>query len=176
MFPPIPAWDALHPLIVHFPIALLIVAPILVVIGLFFRVHAPGWFGAALVVMLLGTIAAYVAIETGEDAAELVTRTGGIPAVLERHQDLAETTRTVFTILTVAFAALAFGPSLLKKHLALFVFRIAVTVFLLVYLGGMVLLANTAHAGGRLVHEFGVRAAISASAEPAAAQPDHDDD
>ena len=32
-FPPIPSWDGLHPLIVHFPIALLLVAPLLVVLG-----------------------------------------------------------------------------------------------------------------------------------------------
>jgi len=32
-FPPIPNWDALHPLIIHFPIALLLIAPIFVVVG-----------------------------------------------------------------------------------------------------------------------------------------------
>ena len=31
--PPIPSWDGLHPLIIHFPIALLLVAPLLVLIG-----------------------------------------------------------------------------------------------------------------------------------------------
>ncbi len=33
-FPPFPSWDGLHPLIVHFPIALLLVAPLFVVLGL----------------------------------------------------------------------------------------------------------------------------------------------
>ena len=32
-FPPIPSWDGLHPLIIHFPIVLLLVAPVLVLIG-----------------------------------------------------------------------------------------------------------------------------------------------
>ena len=31
--PPIPSWDGLHPLIIHFPIALLLVAPLLVLVG-----------------------------------------------------------------------------------------------------------------------------------------------
>ena len=29
-FPAIPSWDALHPLIIHFPIALLLIAPIFI--------------------------------------------------------------------------------------------------------------------------------------------------
>jgi uncharacterized membrane protein len=31
--PPLPTWQAIHPLIVHFPIALLLVAPLFIVIG-----------------------------------------------------------------------------------------------------------------------------------------------
>ena len=32
-FPAIPSWDALHPLIIHFPIALLLIAPIFIIVG-----------------------------------------------------------------------------------------------------------------------------------------------
>ena len=32
-FPTIPSWDALHPLVIHFPIALLLVVPFLIVVG-----------------------------------------------------------------------------------------------------------------------------------------------
>ena len=32
--PPIPGWYELHPLVVHFPIALLLIAPLFVLLGL----------------------------------------------------------------------------------------------------------------------------------------------
>ena len=34
-FPPFPTWDSLHPLIIHFPIALLLVCPLFILIGAF---------------------------------------------------------------------------------------------------------------------------------------------
>jgi len=48
-------------------------------------------------------------------------------------------------------------------------------VFLLLYGAGAVLLVDTAHRGGRLVHEFGVRAFMPPPGSPVAAvrpQPD----
>jgi uncharacterized membrane protein len=33
--PPIPSWEGLHPLIIHFPIVLLLIAPFLILIGAF---------------------------------------------------------------------------------------------------------------------------------------------
>ena len=42
--------------------------------------------------------------------------------------------------------------------------------FLVLYGGGILLLTNTAHNGGRLVHEFGVRAAVKPSPVPAGEQ------
>lgn len=177
MFPPIPSWDAMHPLIVHFPIALLLVTPILVIFGIALPKQARGLFIAALVVMALGTIATYFAVATGEPAGELAERTPGAAAVLEQHEDLAETTRLIFTALTVVFAAILFVPSIFKRTLNR---KIAVAVnmlFLLFYAGGAVFLVNVAHQGGRLVHEFGVRASISSQPAPATKPAkQHDDD
>ena len=41
--PPIPSWDGLHPLIIDFPIALLLVAPLLVLIGALQGGHISGF-------------------------------------------------------------------------------------------------------------------------------------
>lgn len=171
MFPPIPSWDALHPLIVHFPIGLLLVTPILILIGLFFPKNGKGFLWAAFVVMLLGTIATYVALQTGEAASELVVRTPDIQAVLEHHEELADTTRTVFTTLTVIFGAILFVPMAFKKELNQKIMIPVGVTFLLFYSAGSVLLANTAHQGGRLVHEFGVRAMVESSAQNTSSQP-----
>lgn len=169
-FPPIPSWDALHPLIIHFPIALLLVAPVLVLLGLLLPRQARGLLIAALVVMALGTIGTYFAVATGEAAGQLAERTPGVAAVLERHEDLAEITRAVFTALTVVFAAILFLPSILKKGLGRKTVTVVSLAFLLLYASGAILLANVAHQGGRLVHEYGVRAMITSGQGNAPAQ------
>ena len=166
--PPIASWDALHPLIVHFPIGLLLAAPVLIILGVAFRDGRRLFSIAALVVMLMGTVAAYVAVGTGEAAAELAERTPQVSAVLERHEQLAETTRTLFTVLTVVFAAILFVPSLLKRQLGRGALVLVNAAFLVVYLAAAVFLADTGHNGGRLVHELEVRAMMAPPPAPPA--------
>ena len=172
MFPPIPSWDAMHPLIVHFPIALLLVAPILVIVGMFLPKHSRGLFIAGFVLMAMGTIATYVAVATGEAAGELAERTPGVAAVLEGHEKLAETTRLIFTALTVIFAAILFSPLLFKRRLGNKSSLVLTLAFLLLYSAGSLVLVNVAHQGGRLVHEFGVRAMVTTTPASAKSVPE----
>ena len=109
-FPPMQPWDALHPLVIHFPIALLMIAPVFILIGMFLKRSAREFALSALILMLLGTVGTYVAVETGEAGAKLVERTPEINAVLERHEEMAEQTRLLFTLLTVVFAGLLLVP------------------------------------------------------------------
>lgn len=166
--PPIPSWDGLHPLIVHFPIALLLVAPLFVILGAVVNpLRGRSYLLAALVLMALGTLGTVVAVSTGEAAGELAERGGQVEAVLEHHEDLAETTRTVFLALTAVFAAVLFFPRLFRRQLARVPQTLLLTIFLVAYGAGAVLLANTAHNGGRLVHELGVQAMMGGSPSPA---------
>ncbi len=59
----------------------------------------------------------YVAVSTGEAAGELAEQTGNVEAMLERHEELAETTRAIFTVLTLVFAGALVVPALLKRKL-----------------------------------------------------------
>ncbi len=161
MFPPIPSWDGLHPIIIHFPIALLIVAPIIILIGIFVPGKGRTFLISAFILMLLGTIAAFVAVSTGGAAGELAEHTNNVGSVLEEHEELAETTRAVFTALTAIFGVIVFAPMLFRKELSRMILIPLNLAFLLFYGSGVVLLMNTAHQGGRLVHEFGVRAMMS---------------
>ena len=73
-------------------------------------------------------------------------------------------TRAVFSILSIIFIALVAFPMWVKKadhRMSTIVLPLA---FLVLYSAGILLLLNTAHNGGRLVHEFGVRAMVSAPA------------
>ena len=172
-FPAIPSWDALHPLIIHFPIALLLIAPIFIVIGAALTpTKGRSYLIAAMVLLLVGTASIFVAVETGEAAGKLAERSTGMQQVLETHESLAERTQAVFSVLSVIFLSLLAVPWLLKRADTRLTTTILPLAFLVLYSAGVLLLVNTAHNGGRLVHEFGVRATVtSAPAHANAALP-----
>lgn len=175
-FPPIPTWDGLHPLIVHFPIALLLVAPVFVVLALVWQRHHSVLMVSALLLMALGTATSYLAVSTGEAAGKLADRTPEVNRVLSHHEELAERTRLVFTVLTVVFAGLVVGPVVFRRQLSRAPTVVLSLLFLGVYGAGTVVLVNTAHNGGRLVHELGVHSMMPAAPLPvAAAGVDGDD-
>src|SRR5438270_11059834 len=177
---PIPVWSHLHPLVVHFPVALLMVAPLVVLGGLFMEPkRMRPYFIAGFLLMLLGTCGTFLAGATGDAASEGATKTPAIRAVLEKHEEMAETTQIVFGVLTAGFAALVFLPGLLRRELRLPITRTLLALFLVAYLGGMGVLANTAHDGGRLVHELGIHSASptdssGATVSTAVSHPEHE--
>src|SRR5579864_1508566 len=157
--PPIPSWEAIHPLIVHFPIALLLIAPLFIVIGVLRKpIRSFPFLLVALILMTVGTVSTFVAASSGHAAGELVEKTPQAKAVLEQHEELAETTEIAFSALTLIFAAILFVPRLLRRERTLVISTFLPLVFLMFYATGAITLANTAHQGGRLVHELGVRA------------------
>ena len=170
-FPPMQSWNAIHPLIIHFPIVLLLLAPFLIAAGAL-RPPERGRtiLYVALIIMVVGTIGTYLAVSSGEAAAQMAARNPQIETVLDHHEQLAEATSIGFSVLTTIFAAILFIPVVLKKSAS----RIASTalplVFLMLYGGGVLLLTNTAHNGARLVHEFGVTAVLKPSPIPTAGQ------
>jgi uncharacterized membrane protein len=151
----VPAWEGWHPLIVHFPVALLLVAPLFVLLGFLPRVGA-GFRLAALVLLILGTAAAYVAVESGEASAQIISFSPEARETLERHQQLAETARLLFTVLTAVYALILALPLLARKLLRKTLPRavpIVLPILFLVLAGLCVnVLANAAHLGGQLVY------------------------
>jgi uncharacterized membrane protein len=169
--PPIPAWDGLHPLIIHFPIALLLVAPVFILVGaLLAPSHARPMLFSALLLMVLGTGSVFLAVETGEAAGKAVERTPEVNAALAHHEELAENSRLTFSVLTGVFALLLAIPLLRHREPDRLTTTVLPLGFLMLYSGGMLLLANTADQGGRLVHRLGVHATIA----PATAQHNAD--
>lgn len=161
LIPELPGWDGLHSFAAHFPIALLPVAPLLIVVGLFAKRSGPPYLITALILMVLGTIGASAAALTGQEAAEIVHYAPHVWPIRQRHEELAEVATALFAALTLVFALLVFIPLWLERR----GFRMRRTHFvgmhvtyMLFYLATCLVLMHAGHEGGRLVYEFGVRA------------------
>lgn len=164
MLPSWPGWDGLHPLIIHFPIGLLMVAPLFVALALLWTRRANEYMRAALLLLVIGTAATFVAVSTGKAAGELADHTEAINGVLEGHEERAEDTRNAFAALTVLYAVFMFLPTRVAKLARPAYTRAGNAVFLVLLLFATLMLVNTAHQGGRLVHQFGVHAMMAPAA------------
>ena len=177
IFPPIPAWDASHPIVVHFPLGLLIVAPVFVVLALMTKDRTSRAFDlSALILMCLGTAGAFLAVMTGEAAEHILqAQTPVVEAAVEAHEEAGELVRTLFAVLTVVFAVILFVPKMIKPEIKRGIKFLIYGVFLAGYLASAVVLANVGHQGGVLVHAHGVLAPIPADAGTTSASTVQDD-
>lgn len=161
--PPLPSWDGLHPIVIHFPIAFTFVTPLLILLALLWRKHTGILLLAGTLLMVLAAACAFIATSTGEAAADLVPKSTAHFALLEEHEELGEIARNV--ILTLASSLLIATATFWKWETRLP--RGLVLCFGLLFvignLGGVLIVANTAHVGGRLVHEAGIHARFSSN-------------
>lgn len=164
-----PSWDGFHPLVVHFPIALLLTAPVLIVLALVLHRQRHALNLAALVVMALGAAGTWAALSSGEAAEEWVDEVGAIRGILHDHEEAAEMAFKCSIAMTLLFAAYTFVPWMKSKELPRKWTALAGALFLVAYAIPCLAVANAAHLGGRLVHEQGVRARLTAASGDAPA-------
>jgi len=186
LFPPLPSWDASHPIIVHLPLGAFAIVPIFVVLAIATREQWSKAFSiSALVVLLVGVAGAMLAVMSGEAAHEIAEGASPLAEladpVMEEHEELAELARTVFAVLGVLYLGVVIGSSALGKKGKAGLVRVVHAGFLVLYVPALVLLSHVGHLGGRLVHEFGIHAPIARyTTDAVRAQPlpfhDEDDD
>ncbi len=169
VLPAVPGWDGLHPALAQFPLALIAAAPVLLVVGLFARGAWRSWTIAALLLLALGAAASWFASATGHAAGQLVTKTPQLEAAILRHESLGVLTRNVATLLVFVLGALLLVPRVFRREWPE-PLRIGVyAVFALVSIAASGLVLKTADRGGRLVHEYGVRAIVAPEQKTATA-------
>ncbi|MEG9328371.1 DUF2231 domain-containing protein [Salinimicrobium catena] len=136
--------EVFHPLSVHFPIALLVVAFLFKIIALRYRREV--WERGGSVLLGLGVIGIWVAIFTGNLADGIVSRKICDPTVLKDHENYAWITAWLFT----TGAAIDF---LRYIKLPLFKSRVFLVVVLLILTGSTALLTYVGHLGATLVYQ-----------------------
>lgn len=144
----LPDWAPnIHPMVIHFPIVLLIIAVLFDIFGLIIK--KIDWFGkSALILYLLGIISLIAAFLTGRSAADgLEIPTQVIPAVTD-HADWAEITLWFFIIYTIIRLFVGLKFKLLKKAY--------LTPLVLISFIGIYFLYQTADHGAKLVFGYGL--------------------
>ncbi len=140
----------LHPQLVHFPIAFLVIYALLEIAGI---LSGKEFFQkAAYLFLFLGVLAAVAAVITGNQAAEIASKWKGkgaaIPTkLISEHEDYATITLWYFTGLLVLRTFL-----FLKKKFT----GAAKYLFILLAAIGLYLVYQTGDHGGKLVYDHGV--------------------
>lgn len=142
--------ELFHPLIVHFPIALLVVGSCLWLLGRAWRSPARTelfLLPAGRLLLITGTLLAWLAVYTGTLADARVARFLCDPTVLKSHENLAYTISTVFSVAVGVDLA-----SMLKKWPRQLVWPAALVVGALLT-AGVLGISYVGHLGARTVYQ-----------------------
>jgi uncharacterized membrane protein len=147
----------LHPLIVHFPIALLMTYSVFELIRFKKISGQPYWFYLKAILVILGTLSALVAYQFGEIARELIPGGRGNPLV-SQHQNWAKISIIIYSIIVAGYSV-----QWLKQKYKIWSFLIKLQTWitespliLLLALAGLIALSITGALGGIIVYGVGV--------------------
>jgi uncharacterized membrane protein len=149
----LPPWNHIHPALVHFPIALLTLAPLLVLLGLLWSGQRRGIHASALILMAGGFAGLMLAYLSGQAAARFADSTPALLSGLREHELSAQWTLLIFALLAPALAVLwalpSWRPEALKRAQTPLLW-----VWLLLSAFGVLAVGRTGHLGGHLVHDL----------------------
>ena len=142
-----PSIGAFHPQIVHFVVALLIVGVAFRLISLTGRFKFTGPAAATLIV--IGTIAAFAAVQSGVQAHGPVERIPGARTAVQEHEEWGERARNVFVVVA-ALEILGVGMVTMGHRRA----KLAIAAAALAGVTGLFVLYEAADHGGNLVYSY----------------------
>ena len=132
----------LHPMIVHFPIALLIIGFLSDIAGLIFKKSF--FTQAGFYLLILGALGVTAAWFSGQNAGAGISEEGLLKQALETHEGAARL--TIWLVMAAAIARVV--VVLFKKYTGMLKAGV-----LLLYFLGVVAIARTGYYGGELVYK-----------------------
>lgn len=143
----IPIPEPLHPAIVHFPIALLLVGAGLSLLAVIFR----RWALPTALILVLGAAGALVAVETGErEEHRLPKTTGVVHEAFENHEHAGKRARN-FSFVAATLAVLSVLAARWRMVARILAGATAVVALMTAWH-----VAQAGHYGGALVYEHGL--------------------
>ena len=133
-------WPRVHALMVSFPVALLTMAVLFELASLVLKKDGLRRTGFAM--LLVGTLAAGVAVLIGLQAEDVIAHGSAIHDLMEEHQTLAYVTLGIFAVLAV-WRLVREAKMGTTERIAAFVLSLA----------GLGFLVDTGHHGGKMVFE-----------------------
>lgn len=149
----LPPWNHIHPAIVHYPIALLTVAPLLLLAGLLWPLRRQGTYASALILMVLGFMGLILAYLSGRAVERFTRATPALVAGHREHELAAQWTILIFGLLIPAFAVLQ-ATLLRKRELSKRLQTLLIVIWLVFSVAGVLAVGRTGHLGGHLVHDL----------------------
>ena len=147
-----------HPMIVHFPLALTFILPVLILVFAYmikFHKMAPHAWLIIVGMQLMVTITGYVALDSGEADEERVAKVIG-KDLIHKHEEAAE----IFVGSTVLILAISITALFIRKEIQ-FPLKLSIAVLSLV---SCFLAYRTGTLGGELVYVHGAGQAFSEEA------------
>ena len=145
----------LHPLIVHFPIALLILGAVIEIVNVVMKKESLNKFGTLLII--LGVISGFVTLATGDGAEHFAENKWGGDSVEGKvgpHETFADISMFIFSAL--AIIKILFRHNIFKWNvLQSKALRggVATVLIVLLSIAGAASIAVTGHLGGKIVYE-----------------------
>jgi len=159
----------IHPIFVHFPIALLTIYAVLEILRFKKLTQNAVWFGIKAFLAIVGALASIVAFSTGDTAVSALRSHPELRQVLRVHESFATWTVTIFCIIGASYLIILIGrwwktkPSYGRftataagkawsflRHIAEYIQRPAIIVILA--LAGLFFITVTGTLGGLMVY------------------------
>lgn len=146
----------LHPMIVHFPVALLTVYALLEIARLPMFRRSVWWFPVKTVFLLLGWLGSVAAVTTGLTTSEAARITGEWPKLIAVHKNFGIATLVVFGVIALAYVFAA-----QKKDNAFSKFILRAPVVIPLALLGLAFVTITGALGGAMAYGADVDPVVS---------------
>jgi hypothetical protein len=147
--------QATHSLLVHLPLLLLLIAPVLLILAGIRRPQRQLFLTLGFAAMVIGTGLLYAARATGDFARAEHQLTAELQTVVSEHRSLATETVAMFALSTGLLGLILFLTQRFRLPVAELDGVLSAGLVIL-YALGILLLVKTFDRGSHLVHTFGI--------------------